>query len=42
MPNKTKKIEAATPELSADPEFRNDSEEARTLPLLPEIGRAHV
>ena len=35
MPNKTKKIEAATPELSADPEFRNDSEEARTLPLLP-------
>jgi ATP-dependent Lon protease len=35
MPNKTKKIEPATPELSADPEFRNDSEEARTLPLLP-------
>jgi ATP-dependent Lon protease len=35
MPNKTKKIEVATPELSADPEFRNDSEEARTLPLLP-------
>jgi ATP-dependent Lon protease len=35
MPNKTKKIEAATPELSADPEFRNDAEEARTLPLLP-------
>jgi len=35
MPNKTKKIEAATPELTADPEFRNDSEEARTLPLLP-------
>jgi ATP-dependent Lon protease len=35
MPSKTKKIEAATPELSADPEFRNDSEEARTLPLLP-------
>jgi ATP-dependent Lon protease len=35
MPNKTKKIEAATPELTTDPELRNDSEEARTLPLLP-------
>ena len=37
MPNKTKKIaiEAVTPELTPDPEFRNDSEEARTLPLLP-------
>ena len=35
MSNKDKKIEATSPELSSDPEFRNDADEARTLPLLP-------
>ncbi|HEY4961849.1 MAG TPA: endopeptidase La [Terriglobales bacterium] len=36
MPSKTNKIEAkVVPEASPDPEFRNDSEGARTLPLLP-------
>ena len=35
MPSKTNKIEASHAELSSDPEFRNDAEEARTLPLLP-------
>src|SRR5271165_1474958 len=35
MPSKTNKIEAKIPESAPDPEFRNDSEEARTLPLLP-------
>ena len=35
MSNKDKKIEAAGSELSSDPEFRNDADEARTLPLLP-------
>jgi len=35
MSNKDKKIEAASSELSSDPEFRNDADEARTLPLLP-------
>src|SRR5271166_1144322 len=34
MSNKDKKIEEK-PDLSSDPEFRNDSDEARTLPLLP-------
>src|SRR5271169_2574033 len=35
MPSKTNKIEAKVPEVVSDPELRNDSEEARTLPLLP-------
>ncbi len=35
MPSKTNKIDAKVPEVTQDPEFRNDSEEARTLPLLP-------
>ncbi len=35
MPNKEKKIEATKPDPGPDPEFRNDSDEARTLPLLP-------
>jgi ATP-dependent Lon protease len=35
MPSKTNKIEAKVPEVVPDPELRNDSEEARTLPLLP-------
>ena len=35
MSNKDKKIEAPSSELSSDPEFRNDADEARTLPLLP-------
>jgi len=35
MSNKDKKIEEKKPDLSSDPEFRNDSDEARTLPLLP-------
>ncbi|MGA9567913.1 MAG: endopeptidase La [Candidatus Korobacteraceae bacterium] len=35
MPNKEKKIEATKPDPSPDPEFRNDADEARTLPLLP-------
>ena len=35
MPSKTNKIDAKVPEVSPDPEFRNDAEEARTLPLLP-------
>jgi ATP-dependent Lon protease len=35
MPNKNKEIEVKAPELSSDPEFRNDADEARTLPLLP-------
>ncbi len=35
MPSKSNKIEAKVPEMSQDPAFRNDSEEARTLPLLP-------
>ncbi len=35
MPKETKKISAKVPDLSQDPAFRNDSEEARTLPLLP-------
>jgi ATP-dependent Lon protease len=36
MPSKTNKIEAKVPEVVVpDPELRNDSEEARTLPLLP-------
>ena len=35
MSNKGKKIEVQNPDLSSDPEFRNDSDEARTLPLLP-------
>src|SRR5271165_5070444 len=35
MSNQNKEIEAAKQELEPDPEFRNDAEEARTLPLLP-------
>ncbi|HEY4934751.1 MAG TPA: endopeptidase La [Terriglobales bacterium] len=35
MPSKTNKIAEKAPDVSPDPEFRNDSEEARTLPLLP-------
>ena len=35
MPNKEKKIEATKPDPGPDPEFRNDADEARTLPLLP-------
>src|SRR3974390_2944140 len=35
MSNKDKKIEAVKPDPGPDPEFRNDSDEARTLPLLP-------
>ncbi len=35
MSNPDKKIETTTHDLSSDPEFRNDSDEARTLPLLP-------
>src|ERR1039458_8153391 len=35
MPSKTNKIAEKVPDVSPDPEFRNDSEEARTLPLLP-------
>ena len=35
MPSKSNKIEAKVPEMSQDPAFRNDSEDARTLPLLP-------
>jgi ATP-dependent Lon protease len=35
MSNKDKKIEAPSPELVPDPEFRNDADEARMLPLLP-------
>jgi len=36
MPSKTNKIDAkVVPEASPDPEFRNDADEARTLPLLP-------
>src|SRR5271166_4051290 len=35
MPSKTNKIEAKVSEVVPDPELRNDSEEARTLPLLP-------
>jgi ATP-dependent Lon protease len=35
MPNKEKKIEASKPDPGPDPEFRNDADEARTLPLLP-------
>ena len=35
MSSKTNKIEAKVPEVVPDPELRNDSEEARTLPLLP-------
>src|SRR5271169_37925 len=35
MPSKINKIEAKVPEVVSDPELRNDSEEARTLPLLP-------
>ena len=35
MSIKEKKIEAPSSDLRSDPEFRNDSDEARTLPLLP-------
>jgi len=35
MPSKTNKIDAKVPDVGPAPEFRNDSEEARTLPLLP-------
>ncbi len=35
MPSKTNKIDAKVPEVVPDPEFRNDADEARTLPLLP-------
>jgi ATP-dependent Lon protease len=35
MSHKDNELEAKSHEVSADPEFRNDSEEARTLPLLP-------
>jgi ATP-dependent Lon protease len=35
MSRDTNKIEAKQNDLSNDPEFRNDSNEARTLPLLP-------
>jgi ATP-dependent Lon protease len=35
MPSKTNKIAEKAPDVSPDPEFRNDSEKARTLPLLP-------
>jgi len=35
MPSKTNKIDVKVPDVGPDPEFRNDSDEARTLPLLP-------
>ncbi len=35
MSSKTNKIDAKVPEVVPDPEFRNDADEARTLPLLP-------
>jgi ATP-dependent Lon protease len=35
MASKTNKIEAKVPDATPDPEFRNDADEARTLPLLP-------
>ncbi len=35
MSNNDKTLETKTSDLTSDPEFRNDSDEARTLPLLP-------
>ena len=35
MSSKINKIDAKIPDLSPDPEFRDDAAEARTLPLLP-------
>ena len=34
MSHENNKIQAKSHEVAAEPEFRNDSDEARTLPLL--------